>query len=321
VDLTPMMKPNVHGVEVTVLGKCEFMNPGLSHKDRIVVNMLDKAEAAGKIKQHSGCTLVAASSGNTGASVAMIGAMRGYRCVIITNDKCSVEKQDAIKMYGAELLVVPKGVCYMQKEIDLAAENPTWYPVNQYDNLDNPEAHYLGTGPEIYEQTNQTVTHFIMGASTGGTISGVGKYLKEQDKSIEIVLVDPIGSVLAGYKETGAIVEGDSKKYFTEGVGKNNIPGALDVQWVDSTVRYTDNDAFSMCHRLAAEEGLSCGGSAGLNAHAALELGSQVDKPAVIVTLLCDSGVKYLSKVFNSQWLKENNFDTPEDVKDSQARL
>jgi len=136
-----------------------------------------------------------------------------------------------------------------------------------------------------------------------------------------VVLVDPIGSVLAGYKETGAIVEGDSKKYFTEGVGKNNIPGALDVQWVDSTVRYTDNDAFSMCHRLASEEGLSCGGSAGLNAHAALELGSQVDKPAVIVTLLCDSGVKYLSKVFNSNWLKENNFNTPEDTKDAQARM
>lgn len=150
-DLTSMMEPNVHGVQVRVLGKAEFMNPGLSHKDRIVTNIIDKAEQCGKLKPRSGMTLLAASSGNTGASVAMIGAMRGYNTVIITNAKCSTEKQDAIKMYGAKLILSKPGQCYMQMELDLAAENPSWYSINQYDNLDNPEAHYLTTGPEIYE--------------------------------------------------------------------------------------------------------------------------------------------------------------------------
>jgi cystathionine beta-synthase len=174
-----MAEKNEHGVQVKVLGKAEFMNPGLSHKDRIITNIIDKAEKAGKIAPNMGNTLLAASSGNTGASLAMVGAMRGYKVVVITNAKCSTEKQDAIKMYGAKLLLAPAGKCYMQMELDLGKENPSWFMVNQYDNLDNPEAHYLTTGPEIYQQTNGTVTHFVMGASTGGTISGVGKYLKE----------------------------------------------------------------------------------------------------------------------------------------------
>lgn len=216
-------------------------------------------------------------------------------------------------MYGANLLLSKPGQCYMQMEIDLAKENPSWYSINQYDNLDNPEAHYLTTGPEIYEQTNKTITHFVMGASTGGTISGVGKYLKSQDPSIEIVMVDPVGSVLKGFQETGVINPADNKKFLVEGVGKNNIPGALDVSVVDYAVSATDNEAFSMCHRLAREEGLAVGGSAGLNVHAALKLASQVDKPSVIVTLLCDNGVKYLTKVFNNEWLKQNKLDTPVD--------
>jgi len=229
IDITSMAEPNQHGVPVKVLGKAEFMNPGLSHKDRIISNILDKAEKAGKITPNSGSTLLAASSGNTGASLAMIGAMRGYNVVVITNAKCSTEKQDAIKMYGAKLLLAQAGQCYMQMELDMGAENPSWFMVNQYDNLDNQEAHFLTTGPEIYEQTSGTITHFVMGASTGGTISGTGKFLKSQNADIKVVLVDPVGSVLKGYQETGAIKPEDSKKFLVEGVGKNNVPGCLDV--------------------------------------------------------------------------------------------
>jgi len=299
IDLTSLANPKVPGVRV--LGKAEFLNPGFSHKDRIVRSIFAKAEAAGKLKP--GMTIVAASSGNTGASVAMISAMRGYECTIITNSKCSKEKCDSIKAYGARLMIAKEGQCYMQMETDLAQKNPDWFSVNQYDNLDNPEGHYTSTGPEIWAQTGGKVTHFVMGGSTGGTISGVGKYLKEQNPAAKIILADPIGSIFTNYFKTGEL--GKGKSFLVEGVGKANIPGCLDFDVVDDVVQVSDVSSFSMCKKLAQKEGIMVGGSAGMNVHAAIEVANNLDESGTVVTLLCDLGIKYLSKVFNDEWCKE----------------
>lgn len=310
IDLTALCPDAAPGVQV--LGKAEFMNPGFSHKDRIIRNILTKAEEEGRL--YKGMTVVCASSGNTGASCAMLCSMRGYRCVVITSRKCSKEKCDSIKAYGAELLISGPGQDYMQMEADLAEQNPTWFSVNQYDNLDNPEAHFKTTGPEIYKQTCGTVTHFVMAGSTGGTISGVGGYLKRVKPSVNIVLADPVGSVFTNYFRTGEI--GVGEKFLVEGVGKANLPGCLDMSIVDDVIPVADRDAFKMCYKLAECEGVMVGGSAGLNVHAACELAKTLEGPATVVTILCDLGVKYLSKVYSAEWLRENNIDvtTTEDA-------
>lgn len=282
---------------------------GFSHKDRIIRNILTKAEASGRLQP--GCTVVGASSGNTGASCAMFCSMRGYDCVIITSPKCSKEKMDAIRAYGATLLISEPGQDYMQMEADLAEKNPTWFSVNQYANLDNPEAHHCTTGPEIFQQTCGTVTHFVMAGSTGGTISGVGSYLKSVKPSTRVYLADPVGSVFTNYFRTGEL--GIGRKFLVEGVGKENIPGCLNFDVVDDVIPVSDSDAFAMCKTLARSEGLFVGGSAGLNVHAAVQLANTLEGPATIVTLLCDTGVKYLSKVFNESWLAENHVTTADE--------
>ena len=303
IDISAMANPKVPGV--VVLGKAEFMNPGFSMKDRIVQHIFNCAEERGLLKP--GMTVVAASSGNTGASVAMISAMRGYKAVIITNAKCSKEKCDAIKAYGAELMVVPSGVDYMQKETDLAIENPSWFSVNQYDNLDNPQAHYQGTGAEIYQQTFGRVTHFVAAGSTGGTVSGVGRYLKQKLPGVKILMADPVGSIFYDYWKTGKV--GTAGKFLVEGVGKNNIPGAMDFSVVDGMLQVTDLEAFQTCRDLACKEGICVGGSAGLNVAAAIRLANEATEPCVIVTILCDLGVKYLSKVYNPEYLAKNGVE------------
>ena len=196
-----MANPQVDGV--VILGKAEFLNPGLSMKDRIVKHIFDNAEKSGQLRPNM--TVVAASSGNTGASVAMLSAIRGYKAVIVTNSKCSKEKCDAIRAYGADLMVVGPAVDYMQKEVDLAKENPEWFSVSQYDNLQNPLAHYLGTGAEIFQQTSGKVTHFVAGGTTGGTMSGVGRYLKEHVPNVKIIMADPHGSIFYDYWKTQKI--------------------------------------------------------------------------------------------------------------------
>jgi cysteine synthase len=303
VDITSLCNPKAKNVRV--LGKAEFLNPGFSMKDRIVKSMLDGAEARGELVPGKDCTVVAASSGNTGASVAMQCAMRGYDAVILTNQKCSQEKCDAIRAYGADLRIVEQGVCYMQEETRLASLNPTWFSLNQYDNPDNPKAHYGSTGPEIWRDTGGRVTHFVAAGSTGGTVSGTGRYLKEQNPAVKVVMSDPVGSIFFNYHKTGQL---DAPgKFLVEGVGKNNIPGAMDFGVVDDMIQVSDKDAFKMCKTLARTEGICCGGSTGLNVCAAIQLANETEQDnAVIVTILCDLGVKYLSKVYNDQWLESN---------------
>jgi len=299
-----------HNPKVKVMAKAEFMNPGLSIKDRIVRHILDQAEASGKLKP--GGTIVGASSGNTGAAMAMMAAMRGYKCIVVTNQKCSKEKIDGIMAYGAEVIVGPTGVAadspdhYQNIADRMCDENPEYFNVDQYDNPHNTEAHYLTTGPEIFRQTNGTVTHFVAAGSTGGTMAGTGKYLKEAC-NCKIVMADPHGSVFAPYYETGKLIA--PKSFKVEGVGKDSIPGAAEeFKSIDQTLLFSDQEAFSTCHMLASKEGLLVGGSAGGNVWAALELSKTAPEGSVITTVLCDSGVKYLSKVYNPEWLKKNNF-------------
>jgi len=295
--------------QVKVLAKCEFFNPGFSLKDRIARNILDRAEAAGMLKP--GMCVVAASSGNTGAATAMLCAMRGYSCIITTCPKCSKEKQDAIKAYGATLMVTGPGLSednpdhYMNVARRLTARNPSlFYDVDQYDTLANPEGHYLTLGPEIWEQSQCEVTHFICAGSTGGTISGVGRFLKERNPKIKVVLADPIGSVFTNYFLSGNV--GKPGKYLVEGVGKGSIPGAMDFSLVDAVLPVTDADAFQTCSRLCREEGIWPGGSSGLNVFAALRLAETVEEPSTIVTVMPDLGMKYLTKIYNDEWLLSN---------------
>jgi len=300
VDLSAMANPKVEGVKI--YGKMEFQNPGYSMKDRIIKEIFDEAAASGKLQP--GQTVVCASSGNTGASCAMISAMRGYHAMIITNRKCSKEKQDAIKAYGAELVVVQDGVNYMDEEQRLATENPNWFSVNQYENPLNSRAHYNTTGNEIWNQTQGTVTDFVAGGSTGGTITGVGTLLKEKSENIKITLADPIGSIFYKYFHEKEV--GTPQKFLVEGVGKGNIPGVINFDVMDDVIRVTDQEAFQTCYDLARKEGLCVGGSSGMNVAAAVKIANEATEPRVIVTILCDSGLKYLSKIFNQDYCEKN---------------
>jgi len=318
VNLSSLLSPEARSKGVQVLAKAEFMNPGLSIKDRIMRHILDKAEASGELRP--GMTVVAASSGNTGAATAMLCAMRGYKCIITTNQKCSKEKMDSIKAYGAELIVGPEGVSadspkhYMNIPLELIKADPqTYFDVNQYENPRNPEAHYATLGPEIWKQTAGTVTHFVAAGSTGGTVSGVGRYLKdmymlqETGGSVKVVMPDPVGSIFKQQYETGS--HGKASKFLVEGVGKDSIPGTLNFDVVDEMFEVSDQQAFDTCHLLAQTEGLFVGGSSGLNVYAAVKIGNSAPAGATIVTVMPDIGVKYLSKVYNTDYLTEHKIN------------
>jgi cysteine synthase len=308
--------PGAEAAGVVVLAKVEWRNPSLSIKDRIVREIFDDAEARGALR--AGGTVVAASSGNTAAAVAMLAAARGYRAVIVTSSKCSREKMDAIRAYGARL-VVDDGD-YMAAADALARAHPSWFNVSQYDNPLNPRAHFRTLGPEVWAQTNGAVTHFVAGGSTGGTVTGTGRFLKERSArapghgGVAVVLADPVGSVFAHYHATFDAATGRGElrskgRFLVEGVGKGNIPGAIDFSVIDEVVPVSDADTFATCRRLARGEGILAGGSGGLNVHAALAVGARLrdaNTPATIVTVLPDCGIKYLSKVYNDSWLAEN---------------
>jgi len=295
--------------DIRILGKCEFLNPSGSIKDRIVRAMLDDAESKGRIKP--GDTIVAASSGNTGAALAMHAAMRGYKALIITDEKCSKEKKDALKAYGAELIVCKGGVPsthpdhYQNVELRLCRENPSYFGLDQYNNPRNPRAHADTLAPEIWEQTGGEVTHFVAAASTGGTMSGTARALKELNPKIQTLLPDPHGSIFYEHWKSGITVSPRSFKI--EGIGKDSIPGCMDFSLVDAVHQLTDADAFDMCKHLAQTEGLLVGGSAGANCFSAQQLARTIagTGPATIVVVLCDHGIKYLSKIFNPEWREE----------------
>jgi len=296
---------------VTILVKLEYFNPSGSIKDRIVLHIINDAEQHGLLKP--GGTIVEATSGNTGAAVAMIAAIRGYKAVLVMPDKVSLEKQNALKAFGAQIVITPTSAAYDSPEhyvntsMRLAGEIPNSFRVNQYDNLKNPEAHYKTTGPEIWEQSHGNIDYFIASGSTGGTVSGTGRFLKERNPSLKVIMPDPIGSIYYEYFNTGKIPTEGNCNYLVEGIGEDHIAQAIDFSVIDEVVQVKDKDAFATTRLLAEKEGILGGGSAGYNVWAALELAKTLKKHATIVTIIPDSGLKYLSKLFDSEWLKLNN--------------
>lgn len=298
---------------VTILLKLEMMNPSGSIKDRIVAHIIRDAELKGLLKP--GGTIIESTSGNTGAAAAMIAATRGYKAILTMPDKVSKEKQNALKAYGAEIIVTPTSASpdspdhYVNAAIALAEKTPNSFRINQYDNLKNPEAHYLSTGPEIWEQTHGRVDYLIASGSTGGTISGTGRYLKEKKPSVKVILPDPIGSIYYPYFKTGQIPHDGNCNYQLEGIGEDHMAKAIDFSVIDEVIQVQDQEAFTTARELATKEGILAGGSSGANVWTALQIAKQLTSPATIVTILPDHGIKYLSKMYNNEWMKTHGFE------------
>jgi cystathionine beta-synthase len=306
---TPLVKLNkvTKGIDALVLAKMESLNPGGSVKDRIGISMIDAAERSGSLKP--GGTVVEATSGNTGIGLALTCAVRGYRAVFVMTDKCSVEKVRYLKALGADVVVVPVAAKpdspdhYVNTARRIAKETPNSLFVFQYGNPANPEAHYLTTGPEIWEQSEGRVTHFVAGVGTGGTISGAGRYLKEKNPQIRVIGADPYGSVFKMFKETGKLMQ--ATPYLVEGIGQEIIPENVHMKYIDEIVNVTDRDSFQLARRLGREEGIFCGGSTGTICWAALQIARDLPKGDVVVFIVCDTGERYLSKFHSDEWLKE----------------
>ncbi|MBA3816517.1 MAG: cysteine synthase family protein [Parachlamydiaceae bacterium] len=296
----------------TILLKLEFLNPGGSIKDRIVLHIINDAEQKGLLKP--GGTIIENTSGNTGAAAAMIAAIRGYQAILTMPDKVSKEKQNALKAYGAKIIICPTSAPpdspehYVNKAKILAEQTPNSFRINQYDNPLNPQAHYLSTAPEIWEQTHGKIDYFVASASTGGTISGIGHYLKERNPKIKIIMPDPIGSIYYHYFKEGDIPKSGNCNYFLEGIGEDHLAKAMDFSILDDVLQVKDKDAFEITRLLAQKEGILAGGSSGANVWGALEIAKNLKHPAIIVTILPDGGIKYLSKIFDDEWMNVNKF-------------
>ena len=285
-----------------VLAKLEFFNPSGSIKDRIVRHIVQEAERDGRLKP--GGTIVENTSGNTGAAIAMIAAIKGYRAILTMPDKVSKEKQAALKAFGAEIVVCPTEAPpdsdehYVRKARLLAADTPDSFMIDQYDNPKNAEAHFLTTGPEVWQQTAGAVDYFVASGSTGGTVTGTGRYLKSRKPEVKVVMPDPIGSIYYTYFKTGRVDASEIGSYQVEGIGEDHIAKCMDFGVVDEMFQFSDDDAFGMARKLARTEGILAGGSSGANLWGCARLIETLDAPATIVTVLPDTGLKYLSKIF-----------------------
>jgi cystathionine beta-synthase len=315
---TPLVRLNrlAKGVKAKVFAKMESLNPGYSVKDRIGVAMIEEAERDGVLKP--GGTVIEATSGNTGIGLALAAAVKGYKCIFVMTDKASVEKSRYLKALGADVVITPVSAKpgtpdhYVSTARRIASETPNSFYPDQYSNPANPEAHYRTTGPEIWEQTDGKITHFVAGLGTGGTISGTGKFLKEKNPSIKIIGADPYGSIFKTYKETGKLVE--ATPYLVEGIGQEIVPPNVHIKYVDEVINVTDRDSFDLSRNLGRMEGIFCGGSTGTNLAAALKVAAGLDENGVVVFIVCDTGEHYLTKHHSDEWLKEKRLLEPQKI-------
>jgi len=318
---TPLVKINkiTKDFPALVLAKIETFNPGNSIKDRMAIKMIEDAERSGKLKP--GGVIVEGTSGNTGMGLAIAAVIKGYKCIFTTTDKQSKEKVDALKAFGAEVIVCPTDVepedprSYYSVSSRLEREIPNAWKPNQYDNLSNTAAHYEQTGPEIWNQTEGKVTHIVVGVGTGGTICGTAKYLKEQNPSIKVFGIDTYGSVFKKYKETGIFDKNEIYPYITEGIGEDFLPANVDFSLIDHFEKVTDKEAAIMTRRIAREEGIFAGNSAGSAMAGLLQMADKFSKDDVVVIIFHDHGTRYLGKMFNDDWMRDRGFILPEPKK------
>ena len=311
---TPLVKLNnvTKHLKGTILAKIETTNPGNSIKDRMALKMIEDAEEAGLLKP--GGTIIEGTSGNTGMGLAMAAVVKGYRCIFTTTDKQSKEKIDALRAFGAEVIVCPTNVdpedprSYYSVSSRLEKEVPNAWKANQYDNLSNSKAHYEQTGPEIWEQTEGKITHLVVGVGTGGTISGTAKYLREKNPNIKVWGIDTFGSVFKKYKETGIFDKNEIYPYITEGIGEDFLPQNVDFSQIDLFEKVSDKDAALMTRDLARKEGIFAGNSAGAAVAGLLQLGQELKEDDVVVVIFHDHGSRYMGKMYNEDWLRERGF-------------
>src|SRR5687767_4692429 len=313
---TPLVKLNrlTRGIKATVLAKMENLNPGYSVKDRIGISMIEAAEREGKLKP--GGTIVEATSGNTGIGLALAAAVKGYKCIFVMTDKASAEKSRYLKALGADVVITPVSAKpgtrdhYVSTARRIAGETANSFYPDQYSHPANPEAHYRTTGPEIWEQTEGKITHFVSGIGTGGTISGTGRFLKEKNPNVRVVGADPYGSIYKTFKDTGEVPE--TTPYLVEGISQEVMPVNAQMQYVDEVINITDSESFELSRQLGRMEGIFCGGSSSTNLAAALRIAKNLDENAVVVFIICDTGEHYLTKHHSDEWMKEKRLLEPQ---------
>lgn len=317
---TPLVRINhltkQHNIKAQVFAKMESLNPGYSVKDRIGVSMIDWAEGEGVLKP--GGTIIEATSGNTGIGLALVAAVRGYRCIFVLTEKASVEKVRYLKGLGADIVICPAAAKpgtpdhYVATARRISEETPNSFYPDQYNHRENPAAHYRTTGPEIWEDTDGKITHFVSSIGTGGTISGTSRYLKEKNPNIKIIGADPYGSIFKTYKESGHVPE--ATPYLVEGIGQNLPVGNADLSIIDEIINVTDRDSFGLARLLGRREGIFCGGSTGTIFAAALKVAKELDENGLVVFIVCDTGEHYLSKFHSDEWMKEKLLLEPQRI-------